>query len=173
MNTAFWLSIVLGVVGITGIFIAGKGKWQGWALGLAIQPVWFVFALVTEAYGLLLICFGYAFVYAKNLLQWRKELPSSKPTPAKEDRPRLYVVVAGTNEEALEFYRQINVSPYDSRVIIATSAEKLRGLRFTFDEVAFVGTWYKRKDIDEIMATVHQNSFITAGNTGVQSAETS
>lgn len=73
MNSAFWLSIVLGVVGITGIFIAGKGKWQGWALGLAIQPVWFIFAIVTEAYGLLLICFGYAFVYANNLIKWRRD----------------------------------------------------------------------------------------------------
>ncbi len=64
--------MVLGVVGITGIFLAGKGMWQGWALGLAVQPVWAAYGIVTKGYGLLLLCFGYGFVYAKNLISWRK-----------------------------------------------------------------------------------------------------
>lgn len=47
--------------------------WQGWAIGLAVQPVWAVFAFVTEAYGLLITCVMYGAVYGKNLIKWRSD----------------------------------------------------------------------------------------------------
>lgn len=73
MGTAFWLSIVMAVAGCTGLLLAGRGHWQGWALGLAVQPVWAVFAIVTKGYGLLITCVMYGAVYGKNLWQWRKK----------------------------------------------------------------------------------------------------
>lgn len=72
-NTAFWLSLVMAFAGCTGLILAGKGMWQGWAIGLAVQPVWAIFAIVTKGYGLLITCMLYGFVYAKNLIKWRKE----------------------------------------------------------------------------------------------------
>lgn len=69
----FVLSLVMALAGCAGLVLAGRGMWQGWAIGLAVQPVWAVFALVTKGYGLLITCVMYGTVYAKNLLKWRKQ----------------------------------------------------------------------------------------------------
>lgn len=71
-NAAFWLSLILAAAGCTGLVLAGRGMWQGWAIGLAVQPVWAAFAIVTKGYGLLLTCLMYGTVYAQNLLRWRR-----------------------------------------------------------------------------------------------------
>lgn len=70
---AFWLSLIMATAGCAGLILAGKGYWQGWAIGLAVQPVWAVFAFVTKGYGLLITCIMYGTVYAKNLIKWRRE----------------------------------------------------------------------------------------------------
>jgi len=70
----FWLSLVLAVAGCTGIILAGRGKVVGWVIGLAIQPVWAVFAIVSGGYGLLLTCLMYGTVYWINIVKWRKEV---------------------------------------------------------------------------------------------------
>ena len=78
MSAQFILSVILGVAGIAGIFIAGSGRWQGWLIGLLVQPVWLAFAVVTQAWGLMVLPFGYGWVYARNLRKWLRE--------AREDR---------------------------------------------------------------------------------------
>lgn len=72
MSAASWLSLVLASFGCAGLVLAGRGMWQGWALGLAAQPVWAAFAIVTKGYGLLLTCLMYGTVYARNLRAWRR-----------------------------------------------------------------------------------------------------
>lgn len=70
----FWLSMVLAAAGCSGLVLAGKGRWYGWALGLAIQPVWALFGIVSGAYGLIITSAAYAWVYWANLARWRKEV---------------------------------------------------------------------------------------------------
>lgn len=72
MSAQFALSLILGAAGIAGIFIAGSGRWQGWLIGLLVQPVWLIFAVVTQSWGLLVLPFGYGWVYARNLRAWVK-----------------------------------------------------------------------------------------------------
>lgn len=72
-NFAFWLSLVLAAFGCTGLILAGRGKWYGWGVGLAVQPVWATYAIVTKGYGLLLTCLMYGFVNGRNLWKWRKD----------------------------------------------------------------------------------------------------
>jgi len=74
----FWLSLVMAAAGCLGLFLAGKGKWQGWAIGLAVQSVWMVFAIITEAYGLIITAIMYAVVYGRNLIKWYKERDESR-----------------------------------------------------------------------------------------------
>lgn len=74
MNFAFWLSLVLAAFACSGLILAGRGKWQGWAIGLASQPIWALFAIVTKSYGFLITCLMYGTVYGKNLVKWRKEV---------------------------------------------------------------------------------------------------
>lgn len=73
LNLAFYLSLVLALAGCTGLILAGKGKWYGWAIGLAVQPVWVAFGIITKGYGLCLTALLYGTVYTKNLLKWRRD----------------------------------------------------------------------------------------------------
>lgn len=72
LNLAFWLSLVLAAAGCTGLVLAGRGKWYGWAIGLMVQPVWVAFGIVTKGYGLCLTALLYGTVYTRNLLAWRR-----------------------------------------------------------------------------------------------------
>ena len=71
--TVFILSLVMATAGCAGLVLAGKGRWEGWAIGLAVQPVWAVFAIVTKGYGLLITCVMYGSVYFRNLRKWRRD----------------------------------------------------------------------------------------------------
>ena len=71
MTTAQWLGAVLSIWGATGMYVAGKGAWKGWAMGLAVQPIWVAFAIVVHSWPLMLSPLLYGTVYARNLLRWR------------------------------------------------------------------------------------------------------
>lgn len=78
MNAANWIALLLGFLGAAGMWMAGKGKWQGWAIGLASQPVWAIFAIVAHTPALLLTPLVYGTVYARNALcWWRVEYPAA------------------------------------------------------------------------------------------------
>ncbi|HVL40259.1 MAG TPA: hypothetical protein VM328_12790 [Fimbriimonadaceae bacterium] len=70
--TALVLSLVLAAAGCLGLLLAGRGKWQGWAIGLAVQPVWALFGVATGGYGLLITSLMYGYVNARNLKAWRR-----------------------------------------------------------------------------------------------------
>ena len=72
LNPAFILSIFLTIFGCVGLVAAGKGKWYGWAINLAGQPIWFAFGVVTKGYGLCIGSVMYAIVFAGNLRKWRR-----------------------------------------------------------------------------------------------------
>lgn len=71
MTAAQILGAVLSVWGALGMYVAGKGRWHGWAMGLAIQPVWVVFALVVHSWPLMLSSALYGSVYVRNLWRWK------------------------------------------------------------------------------------------------------
>ena len=76
----FWLSLILALVSCVGLLFVGKGYWWGWALGIAVQPVWAIFAIITHAYGLLLSCGMFAVANWTNLRRARSPLPASPAT---------------------------------------------------------------------------------------------
>lgn len=80
LTAAFWLSLVLAVAGCAGLVLAGRGNWYGWAIGIAVQPVWIAFGVITHGYGLCLTAVMYAAVYTGNLLRWRGHPPTATVT---------------------------------------------------------------------------------------------
>lgn len=72
MTDQLW-SWALSIVGLAGLFLAGKKIWWAWYLNIAGQALWFAYAIVTEQYGFLVAAFGYTFVFAKNAIAWTKE----------------------------------------------------------------------------------------------------
>jgi ABC-type spermidine/putrescine transport system permease subunit I len=73
VSAANVIGLVLAALGALGMWVAGKGRWQGWAIGLATQPVWVVFAIVVHSWTLILTPLAYGTAYARNLWLWRKQ----------------------------------------------------------------------------------------------------
>lgn len=67
-------SWVLTFVGVTGLFIAGRKNYLGWAIGIWAQGLWVAYALATEQYGFIMSALAYGTVYTINLKAWRKEV---------------------------------------------------------------------------------------------------
>lgn len=75
--------IGLSVIGIIGIFMAGRGSAWGWFIGLSAQVLWIIFAITTGQYGFILSAFAYGSVYAINWRKWRRERLREQAQPAK------------------------------------------------------------------------------------------
>lgn len=71
MGSQYW-SWVLAAIGITGLYIAGRRNWIGWAIGFGVQWVWLAYALATRQWGFVASAIAYGVVYAKNLISWRR-----------------------------------------------------------------------------------------------------
>lgn len=66
----YW-SWLLTAVGVTGLWMAGSGKWWGWGIGLGAQVLWLAYAVSTQQWGFVPACGVYGFMYFRNLRRWR------------------------------------------------------------------------------------------------------
>lgn len=67
------LSLILGIVGVTGQVVAARRPRAGWAICLAGQPLWVLFAVTTGQYGLLLLTAGYTVAQIRLLRATRRQ----------------------------------------------------------------------------------------------------
>jgi len=67
-------SFTLAAFGILGIYMAGSRNLWGWIISFSMQGLWITYAIVTEQYGFIASSLGYAWVYGRNYLKWRKEM---------------------------------------------------------------------------------------------------
>lgn len=74
-------SYLLTAVGVIGLWLAGRRRWQGWAIGLAAQTLWIWYAISTRQWGFLLSALAYGTVYGRNLWRWRRDLRRPKGHP--------------------------------------------------------------------------------------------
>jgi nicotinamide riboside transporter PnuC len=68
-----WWSVLLTVVGVTGLWIAGRRSAWGWVVGLAAQVLWIAYAIATRQWGFIGSALAYGFVYGRNAHRWRSE----------------------------------------------------------------------------------------------------
>lgn len=66
-----WWSYTLTVVGICGLYLAGRKLWWSWLIGLFAQVLWVAYAVVTRQWGFIASAFAYGWVYARNARSWR------------------------------------------------------------------------------------------------------
>lgn len=59
--------------GVFGLWLAGRKSKYGWAVGLAMQVLWIIYAIATSQWGFIISAVAYGWIYAKNFLAWRKE----------------------------------------------------------------------------------------------------
>lgn len=70
------LSWILSALTLVVMWLAGSNNRRAWYLGIAIQPLWIVFAVVTHGYGLIALSLALALVYARNALIVRQHKPA-------------------------------------------------------------------------------------------------
>ena len=71
--SGWWWSWLLTVVGVTGLWLAGRKVWWAWFVGLGAQVLWLAYAVATRQYGFLVSAVAYGWVYAKNGIAWSRE----------------------------------------------------------------------------------------------------
>lgn len=64
-------SYILSIVGVTGLFFAGRGQWWAWGIAFFNEMLWIIYALTTEQYGFIFGAVAYAMVHAKNARDWK------------------------------------------------------------------------------------------------------
>lgn len=79
MDNMAW-SISLALIGIVGLYIAGRKSHWGWFIGLIAQALWIVFAITTGQYGFILSAIAYGWVYGTNWLKWVEEMREKEHT---------------------------------------------------------------------------------------------
>ena len=77
--THYGLDYAVACLALTSLWLAGSGRWQGWLVGLLSEGVWVAYALVSGSYGLLLMVPAFTFVYARNLMRWRRGKEGAAP----------------------------------------------------------------------------------------------
>lgn len=71
-------SFALAAVGILGLWLAGRNNKYGWAIGLAAQALWIVYAIATNQPGFIASALAYAAVYGRNWWKWAHPTPTEK-----------------------------------------------------------------------------------------------
>lgn len=66
-----WMwSWALTIVGVTGLYLAGRKVWWAWFVGLGAQALWLIYAVTTRQWGFVASAFLYGAVYARNASAW-------------------------------------------------------------------------------------------------------
>lgn len=67
------LSWIVGAIGITGFFLAGRKVWWSWYVNIACQVFWVLYALASSTPAFLVTAAFYTIVFAYNAWKWTKE----------------------------------------------------------------------------------------------------
>jgi hypothetical protein len=65
-------SWILGILGVTGLWLAGKQVWWGWLITLINEILWITYAIATGQYGFIFMAICYAMVYLRNAIVNRR-----------------------------------------------------------------------------------------------------
>lgn len=66
------VAYVLSAITLVTMWQAGNRRWWAWLLGLVNQGLWFTTIVLFGVWGLLPLTVALTFVYARNLLRWRR-----------------------------------------------------------------------------------------------------
>lgn len=78
------LSWVVGAVGLTGFYFAGKRVWWSWYINLFCQVLWSTYALVTGQPAFLVTAAVYSVIFGINAWKWTKDHRNVKQLLASE-----------------------------------------------------------------------------------------
>lgn len=69
----FWLSWVLGILSVFGMWKLGSYKLWAWVYLGILEVLWAAYGFFTGQYGFILIAIGYVTIYMLNYKRWKQE----------------------------------------------------------------------------------------------------
>jgi hypothetical protein len=75
---AWWVSWVLSILGVVGIYLTGKKKWYGFAVGIANECAWVIYSVNTKQWGFIFGSTIYIAVYSLNINKWLSDERKNK-----------------------------------------------------------------------------------------------
>lgn len=75
---AWWVSWALSIMGVIGIWLTGRKKWYGFAVGIANECAWVAYSINTKQWGFIFGSTIYIAVYSLNINKWISEAKSFK-----------------------------------------------------------------------------------------------
>jgi hypothetical protein len=70
---AWWVSWALSILGATGIFLTGRKKWYGFAVGIANECAWVWYSISTKQWGFIFGSVIYITAYSHGIQNWLSE----------------------------------------------------------------------------------------------------
>ena len=77
MSELIW-SWILSVIGVIGIYLTGKKKWHGFAIGLVAEIAWVWYSIQTKQWGFIFGSAIYVAVYVFNIREWWEDEKRSR-----------------------------------------------------------------------------------------------
>ena len=75
---AWWVSWALSILGVIGIYLTGKKKWYGFAVGIANECAWVIYSVDTKQWGFIFGSTIYIAVYSLNINKWLSDERKSR-----------------------------------------------------------------------------------------------
>lgn len=74
------MDYVVGAITVVAMELIARRRWEGWALGLVNQTLWFTLCWKKQLWGLILIPLILTWRYSVALYRWRRDAQTI-PTP--------------------------------------------------------------------------------------------
>jgi uncharacterized membrane protein YjjB (DUF3815 family) len=123
-------SWALAAVGISGVFLAGKRRKVGWAIGVGVQFLWMAYANVTHQWGFAASAIVYGSFYGLNWWRWYREDRSvaTTPTPwrvipAGLGYPKGTWLIIGSDDDNGASHTVAVATPEDGNVVITVPCD--------------------------------------------------
>lgn len=72
MKYEYW-SWFLSIIGVIGLYLTGRKKWHGFAIGLASEIAWVWYSVLTKQWGFIFGATIYIAAYVFNIKLWWEE----------------------------------------------------------------------------------------------------
>lgn len=101
------LSWLVGAIGISGFFLAGRKVWWSWYVNIACQLFWVLYAIASSTPAFLVTAAFYTAVFSINAWKWTRD--RHKVSPDAEDsntvqHARAELKLLGEEPETIEYY---------------------------------------------------------------------
>lgn len=103
------LEYLLSILGVLGIFLAGRNIWWAWYITVIVQTFWIVYFFVTHQQSLMIDSMIYFIVFVVNAYYWTKK----RNEKVIQDSATLAEQIKKTQESLEQLKKELGEKPND------------------------------------------------------------